>query len=101
MEDQKQEDEIRKKKDQEELQAMVQISNPEQEREACIDFAKEDVADLRVNEMPFHVEDQPQLSSSGPSTTVSTGIEATPVSSGFELPISIQTSSTPDVSSSV
>ena len=56
MEEQKQEDE----EDQEELQAMVPISNPEQKREACIDSMNENLVDLRVNKMPSHIEDQPQ-----------------------------------------
>ena len=95
MEEQKQEDE----EDQEELQAMVPISNPEQKREACIDSMNENLVDLRVNKMPSHIEDQPQSSSLEPLTTVFRGIETTSASSGFELLISIQTSSSPDVSS--
>lgn len=85
MEDQEQE--IPEGEYQEELEVTAPIFIPEQEMKASIDSVNEDLAHLRVNEMPSHIEDQPQSSSSETSTTVSTGIETTHVSNGFELPI--------------
>ena len=92
-------EEIPEEEDQEELPTIISNSIPEQEVAATADFVNKDLADLRLNVMPTHIEDHPQSSSLETSTTVSTRIEATPVSNDFQLPILIQTSSTSDASS--
>ena len=53
-------EEIPEEEDQEELPTIISNSIPEQEVAATADFVNKNLADLRVNVMPTHIEDHPQ-----------------------------------------